>query len=152
MIFRDDLVESPGVDSLKAGPLSPELPVGDNGWGNVGTQLLFVSKDTSGIIGSEDGRGNTSKPTDEMEVVLTGPFTTEETARGKPGGDVVEDQIADVGDVVDGSLEETVLGFIGDLVLVYLEETAVGGDLLVVEGLELGSFGSSGDALEGSLT
>ena len=46
-----------------------------------------------------------------------------------------------------GSAEETVLGLIGDLVLVDLKETTVGGGLLVVEGLELSSFRSSGDAL-----
>jgi len=83
-------VESPGVDGLEAGPLSPELPVGNNGWGNGGTQLLFVRKDASGIIGSEDGRGNTSQPTDEVKVVFTGLFTAEETTRGKRGGDGVE--------------------------------------------------------------
>ena len=114
---------------------------------NGGTQLLFVSKDPSGIIGSEDGRGNTSKPTDEVKVVFTGFFTTEETTRGKRGGDDVENQIADVVGVTGGSAEETDLGLIGDLVLVDLKETTVGGDLLVVEGLELGSFSSNGDAL-----
>jgi len=145
-------VESSGVDGLEAGPLSPELPVRNNGWGNGGAQLLFVGEDASGIIGSEDGRGNTSEPTDEVVVVLTGLLTTEETARGKVGGDSVEDQVADVGDVAGGCLEESVLGLFGDLVLVDLEEAAVFWNLLLVEGLELGSFGGSRDALEGSLT
>lgn len=144
-------METPGVDGLEAGPLSPELPVGNNGWGNGDAQLLFVSEDASGIIGSEDGRSNTSKPTNEVVVVLTGRRTAEETTRGKLGRDNVEDQIADVGDVVGRSLEETVLSLVGDLILVGLEETAVGGDLLVVESLKRSSFGSSGDALESSL-
>ena len=145
-------MEPPGVNSLEAGSLSPELPVGNNGWGNGDTQLLFVSEDASGIIGSKDGRGDASKPTDDVEVVLTGSFTAEETARGELGGESVEDQIAHVGDMAGGNLEEAVLGLIGDLVLVDLEETSVGGNLLVVEGFEVGSFGSSRDALEGSLT
>ena len=145
-------MESPGVDGLEAGSLSPELPVGNDGWGNGDTQLLFVSEDASGVIGSKDGRGDASKPTKDVEVVLTGPFTAEETARGELGREGVEDQIAHVGDVTGGNLEEAVLGLIGDLILVDLKETAVGGNLLVVEGFELCSFGSSRDALEGSLT
>jgi len=145
-------VESSGVDSLEAGSLSPELPVGNNGWGDGNTQLLLVGEDTSGVIGSEHGRRDASKPTDGVEVVLTGPFTAEETACGELGGEGVEDQIAHVGDMDGGNLEETALGLIRDLVLVDLKETTVGGDLLVVKGLELGSFGSNGDALEGSLT
>ena len=145
-------MESSSVDGLEAGPLNPELPVGNNGLGNGGTQLLFVRKDTSGIVGSEDGRGDTSEPSDEVVVVLARPLTTEETACGKLGGDDVEDQVADVGDVASGSLEETVLGLFGDFVLVDLEKAAVLGDLLVVEGLESSSFGCSGDTLEGSLT
>ena len=145
-------MESPGVDGLEAGPLSPELPVGNNGWGNGDTQLLFVSEDASGIVGSEDGRGDTSEPSDEVVVVLTGPLTAEETARGELGGEDVEDQVADVVDVASGSLEEAVLGLIGDLVLVDLEKPTVGLDLLGVEGLEFGGFGSSGDTFKGSLT
>lgn len=145
-------MESRSVDSLEAGPLNPELPVGDNSWGNRDAQLFLVSEDAGGVVGRKDGRGNTSEPTDEVEVVLTGLFTAEETARGKVGGDGVEDQVADVGNMVGRSLEEAVLGLDGDLVLVDLEETTVGGNLLAVESLELGSCGSSGDALEGSLT
>ena len=145
-------MESRGVDGLEAGPLSPELPVCDDGWGNGDAQLLFVSKDTGGVVGSEDGGGNTSEPTDEVVVVLTGGRTTEEPCRGKLGGDSVENQIADVGDVTGRSLEESVLSLIGDLVLVDLEEAAVLGDLLVVEGLEWGSFGGNSDPLESRLT
>ena len=145
-------MESRGVDGLEAGPLSPELPVGNNGWGNGDTQFLFVSKDTSSIVGSEDGGGNTGEPTDEVVVVLTRLLATEETGRGKLGGDDVEDQITDVVDVTFGSLEESVLGLVGDLVLVNLEKATVLGDLLVVERLEFNSFGSNGDPLEGSLT
>ena len=145
-------MESRGVDGLEAGPLSPELPVRDNGRGNWNAQLLFISKDTGGIVGSEDGGGNTSEPTDKVVVVLTGCRTTEETCRGKLGGDGVEDQVADVGDVPGGSLEEPVLGLFGGLVFVDLEEAAVLRDLLVVEGLEWGRFGGNRDALESSLT
>ena len=151
MYICDDLVESLGVDGLEAGPLNPELPVGNDGWGNGGIQLLFVSEDTSGIIGSEDGGGNTSEPSDEVVVVLAGVRTAEETVRRKRGGDGGEDQLADVGNVRGGSLEEPGLGLVGGLVLVDLEETTVGGLLLVVEGLELGSLGSDGDALESCL-
>jgi len=85
-------------------------------------------------------------------VVLTRLVTTEETARGKLSGDGVEDQITDVGDVICGSLEESILGLCGDLVLLDLEEAAIFRDLLFVEGLELGSFWGNGDALEGGLT
>ena len=145
-------MESPGVDRLEAGSLSPELPVGDNGWGNRDTQLLFVGKDAARIVGAEDSGNNTSEPTDEVVVVLTGLLTTKETARGKLGGDSSEDQVTDIGNVTNGSLEETVLGLFGDLVLVDLKETTVGGNLLIVEGLELGSLGSDGDTLKGSLT
>ena len=144
-------MESRGVNGLEAGPGSPELPVGNNGWGNGGVQLLLVSKDTGSIVGSEDSGGDTSKPADEVVVVFTGDRTTEETCRGKLGGDSVEDQIADVRDVAGGSLEEPVLGLFRDLVLVDLEEATVLRDLLVVEGPEWGSFWSSGDALESSL-
>ena len=136
-------MEPCSVDGLEAGPLSPLLPVGHNGWGNGGVQLLFVSKDAGGIVGSEDGRGNTSEPTDEVVVILTWLLTAEETTRGELSGDGVEDQVADIGDMSGGSLEESVLGLFGDLVLVDLEEATVFGDLLVVEGLELGGFGGS---------
>jgi len=145
-------MESPGVDGLEAGSLSPELPVGNNSWGNRDTQLLLVSKDAVGIVGGEDCGSNTSEPTDEVVVVLAGLLTTEETARGKLGGDDLEDQVADVGNVAGGSLEETVLGLFGGLVLIDFKETTVGSDLLIVEGLELGSLGGGGDALKGSLT
>jgi len=145
-------VESSGVDGLEAGPLSPELPVGNNGWGNGGVQLLFVSKDTGSIVWSEYGGGDTSEPTDEVVVVLTRGRTTEETCRGKLGGDGVENQVADVGDMASGSLEESVLSLFGDLVLVDLEEAAILRHLLVEEGLVWGSFGGSSDALESSLT
>lgn len=74
------LVESPGVYGLEAGPLGPEFPVGNDGRGNGDAQLLFVSKDTSGVVGSEDGRGDPSEPTNEVVVVLTGLLTTEEPA------------------------------------------------------------------------
>lgn len=87
-----------------------------------------------------------------MEVVLAGPLTAEESAGGKLSGDDVEDQVADVGDVASGGLEEPILGLFGDLVLVDFEEATVCGDLLVVEGLEWCGFGSSGDTLEGGLT
>ena len=145
-------MESSGIDGLEAGPLSPEFPVGNNARGNGDTQLLFVSKDAVGIVGSEDGGGNTSEPTDEVVVIFTGLRTAEETARGKFCGDGGEDQFANVGDMCEGSLEETVLGLIWDLVLVDLEESTVHTDLLIIEGFELGSFGSDGDTLEGSLT
>lgn len=145
-------MESSGVDGLEAGPLSPELPVGNNAWGNGDTQLLFVSKDAVGIVGSEHGRGDTSEPTDEVVVVLTGLLTAEETARGKLGRDGIEDQVTDIGDMTDGNLEETFLGLFWDFVLVDLKESTVLADLLIIEGLELGSRGSSGDTLEGSLT
>jgi len=144
-------VEPLGVDGLEAGPLSPELPVGNNRWGDGDTQLLFVSDDASGIVGSEDGRGNTSEPSDEVVVILTGFGAPKEAFRRKLIGDDVEDQVADVGSVTNRSLEETVLGLIGGLVFVDLEDITVGGDLLVVEGLEFCSFGSGVDALESSL-
>jgi hypothetical protein len=145
-------VEPPGVNNLEAGPRSPELPVGNNGWGNIDTQLLFVSKNAIGIIGSEDGRGDASQPGDKMIVILTGLLAGEESARGKLAGEDVDDQVTDVGDVASRVLEETLLGLFGDLVLVNLEETAVGGNLFVVERLELGSLGGSGDTLESGLT
>ena len=149
---RDDLVESLGIHGLEAGPLSPELPIGNNGWGNGDTQLFLVSKDTVGIVGSEDGGGNTSKPANEVEVVLIGSRTAKEAARGKFGRDNINDQVADVGNVGFRSMEETVLGFFRDLVLIDLEETTIGGDLFVVEGFELGSFRSERDTLKSSLT
>jgi hypothetical protein len=54
--------------------------------------------------------------------------------------------------VIFGSLEETLLGLVGDLAFVDFEKTAVGGNLLVVEFLESGSFRRNGDALKGLLT
>lgn len=140
------------VDGLEAGPLNPKLPVGDNSWGDRNTQFLFVIKDAAGIVGSEGSRGNTSKPSDEVEIVLSRPRTTEETARGKSGGDLVKDQVPDVGNVVLGSLEETVLGLFGDFVFVEFEKATVGGELLLVEVLESCSFRGSRDTLEGLLT
>ena len=145
-------METRSVDGLEARPLSPEFPVGNNGWRNGSTQLFFVSEDAIGVVGSEDGRGNTSKPPHEVEVVLTRLVTTEETARGKLSGNDVEDQHVDAGGMGDGTLEEPILGLIGDLILVDRDKTTVGCDLLVIEGLELSSFGSSGDALESGLT
>ena len=145
-------MESLSVDGLEARPLSPELPVGNNGGGHGGTQLFFVSKDAVGIIGSERSRGNTSEPRNEVEVVLTGLRATKETTRGKLGRDGSEDQVVDVGGVTGGGLEEALLGLFGDFVLVGLQETPVSRDLFVVEGLELGSFRGGGDTFEGSLT
>lgn len=145
-------METCGVYGLEARPLSPYFPIGNDAWGNGGTQLFFVSEDAIGIVGSEDGRGNTSKPRNEVEIVLTGLVTTEETAGGKFGGNGGKDQVADVGDMTGRTLEESVLGLIRRLVLVDREKTTVGCDLLVIEGLELGGFGSSGDALESGLT
>ena len=145
-------MEPPSVDGLEAGPLNPKLPVGNNFWGNGDTQLLFVSDDTSGIVGSEHSRDNPSEPTNEVVVILTRLGAAEETFCGKLSGDGIEDQIADVSNVTSGGLEETILSLVGSLVFVDLKETAVGGDLLVVESLKFGSFGSSVDALESSLT
>ena len=145
-------METRGVYGLEARPLSPKFPVGNHAWGNGASQLFFVSEDTIGIVGSEDGRSNTSQPSKKVEVVLTGLFTTEETAGGKLSGNGGEDQIADVGDMAGRILEETVLGLIGGLVLIDRDKTTVGRDLLVIKGLELGSFGSNGDALESGLT
>jgi hypothetical protein len=145
-------METRCVYGLEARPLSPEFPVGNNAWGNGDTQLFFVSEDAIGIVGSEDGGGDTSKPPNEVEVVLAGLFTTEETAGGKRIGNGGKDKVSDVGDVAGRTLEETVLGFIGGLVVVDREKTTVGCLLLFIEGLELGSFGGSGDALESGLT
>jgi hypothetical protein len=90
--------------------------------------------DASGIVGSADGGGDTSEPADEVVVVLTGSLTTaEETACGKLAGEDIEDQVIDVGDMANGSLEEAILGLFGDLVFVGLVEIAVKGNLFVVE-------------------
>lgn len=145
-------MKAPGVDGLEAGPLSPKFPVGNNTRRDRNTQLLFIAKDAVGIVGSEDGGGNTSEPTNEVEVILTRPRTAQETARGKLGREDIEDEVTDVGNVSGGSLEETILGLFRDLVVVDLEETTIGGNLLIVEGLEFGSFWGSRDAFEGSLT
>ena len=83
-------MESTSVDVLEAGPLSPELPVGDNCWGDGLTQLLLESTDAY-FFGSIDSRGNASEPTDEVEVVFTGNIATEESPLGKFWGDLVED-------------------------------------------------------------
>lgn len=88
-----------------------------------------------------------SKPPHEVED-LTGLVTTEETVRRKLSGNDVKDQLVDVGGVGDGTLEEPILGLMGGLIFVDRGKTTVSRDLLAIEGLELGGFGSSGDALE----
>jgi hypothetical protein len=148
---RNDLVKALGVDGLEAGPLGPKFPIINDARGNWNAQLLFVSKDSVGIVGTEGSGGNTSEPTNKVEVVLTRPLAAEETARGKLGGDHMENQVANVGDVTERSLEETVLGLFWNLPLVYLEEATVGGNLLLIESLEFGSFRCSGYALKRSL-
>lgn len=145
-------MKSLSVDGLEALPLGPELPVRDNGWGDGDTQLLSVSKDAVCIVGTKGGRGDTSKPADEVEVILTGPRATKETARGEFRRNTVKDQVADVGDMIRGSLEETVLGLFRDIAIVYFEKATVNPNLLFVEVLKFSCFRGGRDTLKRLLT
>ena len=150
-------MESLGVDGLETLPFNPAVPVGDDRWGDICVELLPVDKDAVGIVGSGGSRGNASKPTDEVEVVLTGLLTTEEAIH------ILEflefcsdlgDQFADVCDVSLGNPEEFVLGVFKGSPLVDLEKPAVESFLVVVKFFEFGGFrGATGrDPFKGFLT